>query len=156
MHTVAVRRDIELSTKFEHRILIVEDDPELGAMVSEFLTEFGYQVEIETRGDHAVGRILASQPDAIVLDIGLPGLNGFEVCSAVRQQYEGPIIMLTARGEEIDEVLGIDSGADDYMSKPVRPRALLARLRSHLRKAAIVDDGAAKVAVHFKDLPGRG
>jgi two-component system, OmpR family, response regulator RstA len=128
------RRDIELNAAFEHRILIVEDDPELGAMVSAFLTEFGYQVEIETRGDHAVGKILASNPDAIVLDIGLPGLDGFRVCRAVRQQYEGPIIMLTARGEEIDEVVGIESGADDYMAKPVRPQALLARLRSHLRK----------------------
>jgi len=67
--------------------------------------------------------------------MGLPGLDGFEVCRAVRQQYAGPIIMLTARGEEVDEVVGIESGADDYMAKPVRPRALLARLRSHLRKA---------------------
>lgn len=134
MEAVTKRRDIELNAAFEHRILIVEDDPELGAMVSAFLMEFGYQVEIETRGDHAVGKILASKPDALVLDIGLPGLDGFQVCRAVRQQYDGPIIMLTARGEEIDEVVGIESGADDYMAKPVRPKALLARLRSHLRK----------------------
>lgn len=141
--SVTTRRDIVLSAKFEHRILIVEDDPELGAMVAQFLEEYGYHAEIESRGDHSVGRIISSKPDAVVLDVGLPGLDGFAVCKAVRDHYDGPIIMLTARGEEVDEVLGIESGADDYMSKPVRPKALLARLRSHLRKVTATADDEA-------------
>jgi two-component system OmpR family response regulator/two-component system response regulator RstA len=81
----------------------------------------------------AAERIIGENPDAVILDVNLPRLDGFAVCRLVRQDYRGAIIMLTARGEEVDEVLGLEFGADDYMAKPVRPRALLARLRTHLR-----------------------
>lgn len=119
-----------------HRILVVEDDVPLAAMVAEFLTLHGFVVSVESRGDVAVARAAQEQPDAMVLDINLPGLDGYAVCRRIRQDYRGPIIMLTACGEESDEVLGLEAGADDYMAKPVRPRALLTRLRCHLRRAS--------------------
>ena len=117
-----------------HRILLVEDDASLAAMVADFLSQHGYQVSIENLGDRAPHRITSEQPDAVLLDVNLPGLDGFAICKAVRTAYQGTIIMLTARGEEVDEVVGLEVGADDYMAKPVRPRALLARLRTHLRR----------------------
>ena len=116
------------------RILLVEDDGELASMVADFLSLNGFTVAVEGRGDAAAARITRENPDAVVLDVNLPGLDGFAVCRAVRDDYRGAIIMLTARGEEVDEVLGLEFGADDYMAKPVRPRALLARLRTHLRR----------------------
>ncbi|MBU6384725.1 MAG: response regulator transcription factor [Planctomycetes bacterium] len=115
-------------------VLLVEDDCELAEIVRDYLTENGFSVAVESRGDSAVDRILKEKPDLVVLDVNLPGLDGFDVCKTVRQQYQGGIVMLTARLEEIDEVLGLETGADDYLTKPVRPRVLLARLRTHLRK----------------------
>ena len=115
-----------------YRILLVEDDADLASMVADFLSPNGFDVHVEGRGDKAAKRIICENPDAVLLDVNLPGLDGFAVCRAVREDYRGAIIMLTARGEEVDEVLGLGSGADDYMAKPVRPRALLARLRTHL------------------------
>lgn len=103
-------------------------------MVKDFLVEQGFDVTIEADGRRAVEQIECQNYDAIVLDIGLPGLDGFDVCRAVRPNYAGPIIVLTARGEEIDEVIALEVGADDFMAKPVRPRALLARLKVHLRR----------------------
>lgn len=122
-----------------YRVLIVEDDVRLAAMVQEFLGTHGFEVSTETRGDAAIERIRAEKPDVVVLDVNLPAVDGFTVCKTVREDYAGTIVMLTARGEEIDEVLGLEAGADDYMAKPVRPRALLARLRSHLRRTAPSD-----------------
>ena len=118
----------------KYRILLVEDDQQLAAMVADFLSTNDFDVTVEGRGDTAVDRIVNEKPDGVVLDVNLPGKNGFDVCREVRDRYAGSIIMLTARGEEVDEVLGLEAGADDYMAKPVRPRALLARLRTHLRR----------------------
>ena len=109
-----------------HRILLVEDDASLASMVADFLSPHGSDVSIEGRGDAAIGRIANENPDVVVLDVNLPGLDGFSICRSVRSSYRGAIIMLTARGEEIDEVLGLEAGADDYMAKPVRPRATYA------------------------------
>jgi len=105
-------------------------------MVADFLTENDFVVSIEQDGQRAVQRILAEEYDVVVLDIGLPGMDGISICRNVRAEFPGPIVMLTARGDEIDEVVAIEVGADDYIAKPVRPRALLARLRMHLRKSA--------------------
>ncbi|HEX4419700.1 MAG TPA: winged helix-turn-helix domain-containing protein [Kofleriaceae bacterium] len=116
-------------------ILIVEDDPEIAAMISGYLREQGFVTEIEGRGDRAVGRILAVQPAAVVLDVMLPGKDGLTVCREVRRSYRGPILILTALGAEVDEVAGLELGADDYLAKPIRPRVLLARLRALLRRA---------------------
>lgn len=117
-----------------YRILLVEDDASLASMVSDFLTSNGFEVSTEGRGDAAVSRIIDENPDIVILDVNLPGLDGLSVCRQARSSYRGAIIMLTARGEEVDEVLGLEVGADDYMAKPVRPRSLLARLRTHLRR----------------------
>jgi len=130
-----------------YRILLVEDDGPLASMVADFLSPHGFDVAIEERGDTAVDRITKENPDAVVLDVNLPGLDGFAVCQAVRSDYRGAIIMLTARGEEIDEVLGLEAGADDYMAKPVRPRALLARLRTHLRRATPAEQASQPITV---------
>ena len=136
---------IEESHNF--RILLVEDDASLASMVADFLSPHGFDVAIEDRGDTAVDRIGRENPEAVVLDVNLPGLDGFSVCRAVRASFRGAIIMLTARGEEIDEVLGLEAGADDYMAKPVRPRALLARLRTHLRRVTPAEQASDPVAV---------
>ncbi len=117
-----------------HHVLLVEDDTSLAQMVADYLRPHGFRVSLETRGDRAVERIVAQLPDAVILDVNLPGLDGFSVCRQVRSRYAGPILILTARGGEIDEVVGLEVGADDYLAKPVRPRALLARLRAHLRR----------------------
>ncbi len=128
-------------------ILLVEDDPDLASMVAEFLNGNDFVVSVESRGDTAVSRILRENPDAVVLDVNLPGLTGFEVCRQVREGFTGPILILTARGDEVDEVIGLEIGADDYMSKPVRPRVLLARLRAHLRKTTPSGKGAPEITV---------
>ncbi|MGB7325421.1 MAG: response regulator [Rubripirellula sp.] len=117
-----------------HHLLLVEDDVPLAEMVSEFLSEHGFFVTVESNGNAAIDRIAGGKFDAVVLDIGLPGTDGFSVCRSVRPEFTGPIIVLTARGEEIDEVIALEVGADDFMAKPVRPRALLARLKIHLRR----------------------
>lgn len=116
------------------QIMIVEDDCRLAMLVSDFLSGHGYEVCCESRGDTAAQRIVAECPDAVLLDINLPGLDGIEVCRTIRSDYPGIIIVLTARGDETDEVLCLGVGADDYMAKPLRPQALLARLRIHLNR----------------------
>lgn len=131
----------------DYRILLVEDDVPLASMVADFLAPHGFAVSIEGRGDAAVSRITSENPDVVVLDVNLPGLDGFSVCKSVRSRYNGAIIMLTARGEEVDEVLGLEAGADDYMAKPVRPHALLARLRTHLRRATPSDQASQPIIV---------
>ena len=102
-------------------------------------------VDIEGRGDTAEARILESRPDLVVLDIMLPGQDGFAVCRAVRPKYEGIILMLTARDEDIDQILGLELGADDYITKPVPPRVLLARIKALLRRAGPADDAGEGV-----------
>ena len=88
----------------------------------------------ESNGLRAVGLVDSETFDALILDIGLPGMDGIQICRSVRDSFGGPILMLTARGDEIDEVVCLEIGADDYITKPVRPRALLARLKAHLRR----------------------
>jgi DNA-binding response OmpR family regulator len=115
-------------------ILIVEDDLELASMITDYLRQQGFAAESEPRGDRAVARIVAEQPSLVVLDVNLPGMDGLTVCREVRGRYAGPILMLTARCDEHDEVVGLEVGADDYLAKPVRPRVLLARVRALLRR----------------------
>ena len=118
------------------RVLLVEDDARLAALVQEYLEQHGFAVMIETRGDRAAARILGERPELVVLDLMLPGCDGFEVCRTVRTRFSGPILILTARGEDIDHVMGLEIGADDYVTKPVQPRVLLARIRALLRRGA--------------------
>src|SRR5690554_6562952 len=124
------------------RILIVEDDERLATLTKDYLENNGLIVSIEGDGSRAIERIKNEQPDLVVLDLMLPGEDGLAVCRIVRPYYKGPILMLTARIEDLDQVLGLEMGADDYVAKPARPRVLLARIRAFLRRAA--DISAAK------------
>lgn len=117
-------------------ILVVEDDIELAEWMCEYLSAKDFQVTTTGRGDDAVVLIQQQNPDLVILDGMLPGLDGLDVCKTVRPEFENAIIMLTARDEEIDEVLGLEMGADDYLTKPVRARVLLARIRLLLRRQA--------------------
>ena len=115
-------------------ILLVEDDVRLSALVQEYLQKQGLHVAIEHKGDKACERIINEQPHLVILDLMLPGMDGLEICKTVRPQYHGPILMLTARDEDIDKVVGLEIGADDYVTKPVQPRVLLAHIRALLRR----------------------
>ncbi|MDD7804459.1 MAG: winged helix-turn-helix domain-containing protein [Endozoicomonas sp. (ex Botrylloides leachii)] len=116
------------------RILIVEDDERLAGLIQEYLHNNGLQVSIEGHGAKATERILTEYPDLVILDLMLPGEDGVSICRKVRRHFQNPILMLTARTDDLDEVLGLEMGADDYMAKPVRPRVLLARIRALLRR----------------------
>lgn len=117
------------------RILLVEDDARLADLTAEYLRKNDFEVAIEERGDTAEARILNEDPELVILDVMLPGKDGFEVCKAVRERYKGVILMLTARDEDLDQILGLELGADDYLAKPVQPRLLLARIKALLRRA---------------------
>ncbi|RJG13973.1 response regulator [Pseudomonas cavernicola] len=117
------------------QILIVEDDQRLAELTREYLESNGLKVAIESNGAQAAARILKEQPDLVVLDLMLPGEDGLSICRKVRGRYDGPILMLTARSDDMDQVLGLEMGADDYVCKPVRPRVLLARIRALLRRS---------------------
>lgn len=116
------------------RVVLVEDDDLQGTLLELYLREHGLDVERVCRGDVAPALILDSQPDAVILDMMLPGKDGFEVCREVRSGYLGPILMLTARSENLDQVLGLELGADNYLVKPVEPRVILAHLRASMRR----------------------
>ncbi len=116
------------------RLLLVEDDGELAALTQEYLQKHGFLVDVEADGLAAAQRIPREQPDLVILDIMLPGQDGFAVCRSIRDDYPGPVLMLTARDEDIDQLLGLELGADDYIAKPVHPRVLLARLHAILRR----------------------
>ncbi len=125
------------------QILIVEDDERLAELTREYLESNGLKVAIESDGGKAAARILRDQPDLVVLDLMLPGEDGLSICRKVRGSYHGPILMLTARSDDMDQVLGLEMGADDYVCKPVRPRVLLARIRALLRRSEGVSDAVA-------------
>lgn len=116
------------------KILLVEDDTSLAQWVSEYLVEQGFDVVLCHRGDEAVQAVKKHNPDLVLLDLMLPGKDGMSVCRDLRIFYHQPIIMMTAKGDEIDEVLGLEVGASDYVIKPVRPRVLLARINAVMRE----------------------
>lgn len=121
------------------KILLVEDDERLAALTAEYLTKNNFQVLIESNGNEAVNRILKESPDLVILDVMLPGKDGFEVCKIVRDKFSGVILMLTARDEDYDQILGLELGADDYIAKPAQPRVLLARIKALLRRGNVQD-----------------
>lgn len=125
---------ILIEQELRQHIMLVEDDMSLAQWFSDYLSEHGYFVSLVNRGDVAVELIREDTPDVVVLDIMLPVKDGFEVCREVRNFYHGPIIMMTARDQEMDEVLGLELGADDYVTKPVKPRVLLSRIKALLRR----------------------
>ena len=125
------------------RILLIEDDSRLAALVSEYLGQSGFRVSIAGRGADGLERLEREPFDAIVLDLMLPDVNGLEICRRVRHKSTLPILMLTARGDPADRVVGLEIGADDYLPKPFEPRELLARLRAILRRGSPAASGGA-------------
>ncbi|MFD9944601.1 response regulator transcription factor [Nonomuraea sp. NPDC050547] len=117
------------------RILVVDDDPTVAEVVARYLERDGHQVECVGDGAEALRRALARPPDLMVLDLMLPKVDGLQVCRKLRERWPVPVIMLTALGEEIDRVVGLETGADDYVTKPFSPRELALRVRSVLRRA---------------------
>lgn len=127
------------------RVMIVEDDERLASLTADYLKSNGLQVEVIGDGSEAIRAIVEKQPDIVVLDLMLPGADGLEVCKAVRDKFQKPILMLTARTDDVDQVLGLEMGADDYVAKPVKPRVLLARIRALLRRSDAPEDQAEAV-----------
>jgi DNA-binding response OmpR family regulator len=117
------------------RVLLIEDDIRLAEMVSEYLGGAGFEVSQVASGKSALERLARQPYDALVLDLTLPDMDGLEVCRRLRVRWNTPVLMLTARGEPMDRVVGLELGADDYLPKPFEPRELLARLRALLRRA---------------------
>lgn len=152
-------------------ILLVEDDASLASWIADYLNNQGYTLSLATNGIDAVTLIREDQPDLVLLDVNLPGKDGFDVCREVRAFYHHPILIMTARLEETDEVLGLEMGADDYITKPVRPRALLARIKGLLKRdqpapvadsatgqkirlgALVIDAGARSTYLHDEPVP---
>jgi DNA-binding response OmpR family regulator len=118
------------------RILIVDDEPKIVRLVHDYLEAAGFSVTSARSGDEALMRARTDQPDLVVLDLGLPGLDGLDVTRALRRYGDLPIIMLTARDDESDKLVGLELGADDYVTKPFSPRELVARVRAVLRRRA--------------------
>ncbi len=125
------------------RILIIDDDARLGAMVREYLGESGFRATVRETGADGLATVRAEPFDALVLDVMLPDLDGFEILRRVRADSDVPVLMLTARGEATDRVVGLELGADDYLPKPFNPRELVARLRAILRRRRLAGGPAA-------------
>jgi DNA-binding response OmpR family regulator len=116
------------------QILIIEDDRRLAGLMRDYLQQQGYSIAVVRRGDRAGEHILSEQPDLVILDLMLPGMDGLTVLKQVRQDYKGAVLILTAREDDMDQVVGLEIGADDYVHKPIEPRVLLARIRALLRR----------------------
>ncbi|MBN1188695.1 MAG: response regulator transcription factor [Dehalococcoidales bacterium] len=116
------------------RILAVDDEPNILELIRLYLGQEGYQVETVSTGGEALARLAAFNPDLVVLDLMLPDLDGFEVCRRIRTKSNVPIVMLTARREDTDKIVGLEIGADDYLTKPFNPRELIARIRAIFRR----------------------
>ncbi|WP_328594525.1 response regulator transcription factor [Actinomadura macrotermitis] len=117
------------------RVLVVDDDPTVAEVVARYLARDGHEVECVADGNQALARALAQPPDLVVLDLMLPGIDGLQVCRRLRETSAVPIVMLTALGGETDRLVGLETGADDYVTKPFSPRELALRVRSVLRRA---------------------
>jgi len=119
-----------------HQILMIDDDVDLNALLTEYLARFGHRLTSATTAARGLQELRRERPDLIILDIMLPDVDGLTLCRQIRTEYDVPIIMLTARGEVADRVLGLELGADDYLSKPFEPRELVARIQSVIRRSA--------------------
>jgi two-component system response regulator CpxR len=123
-------------------LLLIDDDAELAALVTEFLAREGFRVETAANGRAGLARACSGEHAAVLLDIMLPDLDGYDVLKALRRTAEVPVIMLTARGDEVDRIVGLELGADDYLPKPFNPRELVARIKAVLRRAPAPLPGA--------------
>ena len=134
------------------KILVVEDEPALQETLAYNLSRQGYSVETASDGQAAIAAARRFRPDLIVLDIMLPVLDGFEVCRILRKDMNVPIVMLTARDDEIDRVIGLEMGADDYIAKPFSMREFLARVKAHLRRVRLTREEMGEQPVAFKEI----
>jgi DNA-binding response OmpR family regulator len=134
------------------KILIVDDDQELGAMLTEFLAPDHLDVSARLSGEDGLLALREADYDLLILDIMLPGMSGLDVLKAVRRDNDIPVIMLTARGDDVDRILGLEFGADDYLSKPFNPRELLARIKAILRRAGLDERRGGGIAVGMLEL----
>ncbi|WP_192036100.1 winged helix-turn-helix domain-containing protein [Halomonas sp. YLGW01] len=140
-----------VSSNDHDHVLIIEDDERLADLTRDYLEANGFAVTVEADGARGVDRIVELQPDLVILDLMLPGEDGLSICRRARPDYDGPILMLTARTDDMDQVLGLEMGADDYVPKPVQPRVLLARMRALMRRADVsVPAGEGRLS--FTDL----
>ena len=133
------------------RLLIIDDDARLAAMLSDYLSAAGFVVERRFSGRDGLAALEAATFDAVILDVMLPDIDGFEVCRTIRARAETPILMLTARGEDTDRIVGLEIGADDYLPKPFNPRELQARIRAVLRRGRVAA-GAREAILRFGRL----
>jgi DNA-binding response OmpR family regulator len=131
------------------KILVVDDDPDLAGLIAYALRQAGYLAVVAADGESALAFFAREAPDLVILDLNLPKLSGLEVCRKLRQSSKTPIMMLTVKNAEEDEVAGLDAGADDYLTKPFSPRTLLARVRALLRRTEAVERPAPLVAGHL-------
>lgn len=139
------------------RVLIIDDDVKLQNLLREYLEQFGYRVESRFTGAETPDLLEATSPDLIILDIMLPQRDGFAVLQDIRKQSDAPVIMLTARGEDSDRIVGLEMGADDYLPKPFNPRELLARMKAVLRRTrAPADAGPGKARAEERILEAGG
>ncbi len=140
------------------RVLLIDDDVELCELVVEFLEGEGIDVEVIYDGQTGLKRAQTGTPDLVILDVMLPGLTGFEVLRRLRETSSVPVLMLTARGEEVDRIVGLEMGADDYLPKPFNPRELAARIRAILRRADAGTENPSRLIVDdvIVDLGTRG
>ncbi len=147
-----IKKLVQDSDLVAEKILVIDDDVELCELVGEYLESEGFEIDAEGSGDHGADRALESDYDLIILDVMLPGINGFEALRRIRSKSDVPVLMLTARGDDVDRIVGLEIGADDYLPKPFNPRELVARIHAILRRSrARADAGEAppieKVAV---------
>jgi DNA-binding response OmpR family regulator len=126
---------VESSTVAEMPVLLIDDDEELGVLLSRFLEKEGFEIHVEVEGRGGLERARSGQHGAVILDVMMPGMNGFDLLRELRRTSNVPVIMLTARGQDIDRIVGLEMGADDYIGKPFNPRELAARLRAIQRRA---------------------
>ncbi len=121
-------------------VLLVEDDARLASLVKDYLENNDFKVIVENAGYNVARKVQSFSPDIVILDIMLPGKDGLTICKEIRPNYDGPILMLTARDSDLDQVLGLEFGADDYVIKPAEPRVLLARIRALLRRYQHIEE----------------
>jgi DNA-binding response OmpR family regulator len=131
------------------KILVVDDEVKIARLVRDYLTQAGFDVTLAANGPAALAAARSQRPDLVILDLGLPGMDGYDVTRSIRAQSSIPIIMLTARSEETDRIVGLELGADDYVVKPFSPRELVARVKAVLRR---VGGEVATEIIRVKDL----
>ena len=133
-------------------ILVVDDEPKIADLARDYLEHAGFLVRTATDGEQALAAVRRDRPDLVVLDLGLPGLDGLDVTRAIRHDSNLPVIMLTARDDELDKLLGLELGADDYLTKPFSPRELVDRVRAVLRRVDVAAEPGARELIRAGEL----